>query len=66
MILERLGKGYCKKKRVLKFLAKIFGWVASAPLRDIPKKYKMKFYKRDWILTNAHYASHELFASSAL
>ena len=25
MILGRLGKGYCKEKRVLGFLAKVFG-----------------------------------------
>ena len=32
MILGRLGNGYCKKNRVLEFLAKIFVKVASAPL----------------------------------
>ena len=33
MILESLGKGYCKKNGVLEFLAKMFGKVASAPLK---------------------------------
>ena len=32
MILWRLGKGYCNRKRVLENLVKIFGYVASAPL----------------------------------
>ena len=32
MILGRLGKGYCKKNRVLEFLPKIFGLIALAPL----------------------------------
>ena len=33
MILGMLDKGYCKKNRVLELLAKIFGQVASAPLK---------------------------------
>ena len=32
MILGRLVIGYCKKDRMLEYLAKIFGYVASAPL----------------------------------
>ena len=32
MILGRLGRGYCKKNRMLEFLAKIFGYVPSAHL----------------------------------
>ena len=38
MILGRLGKGYCKKNRALEFLARIFGYVASAPLSKVTKK----------------------------
>ena len=34
MILGMLDKGYCKKNRVLELLAKIFGYVASAPLKE--------------------------------
>ena len=32
MVLGSVGRGYCKKNRVLEFLAKIFGQVVSAPL----------------------------------
>ena len=32
MVLGNIGWGYCKKNRVLEFLVKIFGQVASGPL----------------------------------
>ena len=38
MILGSLGKGYCKKNRMLEYLAKIFGYVTSAPL-TLTKEY---------------------------
>ena len=42
MILGRLGKSYYKKDRVLEFLDKIFGEVASAPLRGTPNSMLQK------------------------
>ena len=42
MILGRLGKGYYKKNRVLEVLDKIFGEVASAPLRGTPNSMLQK------------------------
>ena len=32
MVLAIVGRGYSGKNRVLEFMAKIFGWVASTPL----------------------------------
>ena len=35
MVLGSVGRGNCKKSRMLEFFTKIFGYVASAPLRDL-------------------------------
>ena len=47
--LGSVGRGYCGKNRVLEFLAKIFGQVASASLISGNETEKKKFYDINYI-----------------
>ena len=56
MILGRLGKGYCKKNRVLEFLPKIFGLIALAPL-----SYSLQILVKKLVKDYFKYLSQKLF-----